>query len=80
MTTKIQSQRREFSIKNNLLSLVGKTLSEKEMIKTLELVGIETFMCVDMDNKNDFLELSGLLITGKQNNEINEMEFVMKEI
>ena len=72
--------RRNFSITNNLLDLIGKTLSEKDAIKTLNNVGIKAIMCIDSSDKALFFELTGLMIDGKHNNDKNEMEFEIFEL
>lgn len=70
-------QRKEFCIKNGLLDLVEKTMSEDDTLKLMNKLGIKTFMCIDSDVKDEFFNLSGLMIFGNHNNDLNKMEFII---
>jgi len=75
-----RDERREFAIKNNLLTLVDQVISERKAIALMDLLGIKVCLCIDMDAKDEFFELSGLMIDGKHNNDLNRMEFKITEI
>ena len=75
-----RNNRRQFAIQNNLLILVNKTFTEKETINIFNGLGIEIFMCIDSEDKDKFFELSGLMVSGNHNQDLNQMEFTITEI
>lgn len=75
-----KQNRRNFTITNNLLDLIGKTLSEKEVIILLNGIGIKSIMCIDSEDKDLFFNLTGLMIDGKHNIDTNKMEFEIFEL
>ena len=76
-----QIKRENFCIDNNLLELLGKTLSEKEALKLIKSVGLvpvcQYIECFDPEDKDNFYELTGLLLDGNRNIEKNKLEYTV---
>lgn len=84
MQTTLQNKRRNFAIENNIIPLIGKTFSTKGILKVLKSIGIKPACwlvdCFDPKDKDNFFNLTGLLIDGGHNHDKNEMEFKIFEL
>ena len=70
-----RDQRNEFCIQNDLLGLIDSVITEKKAIELFESFGIKCSMCIDPDVKDQFFELSGLSLSGWNDNDTNKMIF-----
>lgn len=74
-----RDQRRNFSIDNGILDLVGKKLLYKQTVALLNRLGIEVFMFIDSDCDESFFELTGLYLEGRHDESLNDMVFEIKD-